>query len=545
MEPYHFNYIITVHNKEHLIERVLKCVLSCFGKNSAIFVVLDGCTDNTEKIVDQISSQSKIPINKIFLPDVHEILSINAALRKAPQDGKGFNIILQDDVLILEQNFEQKIINFYEAIGYSNIGLLAFRHGVNITFNNKNQELKEIDLKESAYGVGMGDRPLLPGYYIEKMVGVRSPECISTEAVRNIGYLDENLAPYTYDDHDFSIRCLLGGFRNYVLAIKFESDIKWGGMRNNPHPEVEAIMERNRKYLYKKYYDFFNSSIFLSFVNIRWAQPKRAPGFAIENQEIIQEYNKYKQKRIKLLGKKAYYKILLKRPLILLFYKFLKVLHRPITQKIFRNAKVFIKNPRGFFIICVNKVKIWLRGPITSGPEGIKGTTLVESEILKKYSKLAKIGIVEIGVLDGGTTKEMAEVATVPIYGIDPIIPDSMNKLLIGSEEKIKRNLFFYSDFHFFKDYSFNVVKNWEHEFDFIWIDGDHRYEEVKRYFTDWYPLLASGGFMAFHDSAPVTSVKTTFVGWLGPVKMVNELKNNGRLKFIEVGDSVTVFQKP
>ena len=171
--------------------------------------------------------------------------------------------------------------------------------------------------------------------------------------------------------------------------------------------------------------------------------------------------------------------------------------------------------------------------------------TNAEIETLQKYAGQTKFGIVEIGVLDGGTTREMALVTKSPIYGIDPLIPDSMAHDLQGNEELIKKNLQFYKQFYFFKDYSYNLIKNWDKKFDFIFIDGDHRYESVKQDFSDWSKKLELGGYTAFHDSAPVTSKPTnTHRGYDGPIKLVEELKNNPDLEYIETVDSITIFKK-
>ena len=207
--------------------------------------------------------------------------------------------------------------------------------------------------------------------------------------------------------------------------------------------------------------------------------------------------------------------------------------------------KLLFTDPIKFVHIIISMFRGLFVTRVDTGPEGTRWTTDIEKDILQKYSKNAKTGIVEIGILDGKTTKEIALVATVPVYGIDPLIPDSMNKKLIGSEEKVVKNLAFYKEFYFYKEYSFNLAKDWKHKFDFVFIDGDHTYKAVKKDFDDWFPLLDVGGIMAFHDSAKVTSLPSgSFDGWEGVVNLVKELKLDQRLKFIEVGDSLSVFKK-
>jgi predicted O-methyltransferase YrrM len=102
----------------------------------------------------------------------------------------------------------------------------------------------------------------------------------------------------------------------------------------------------------------------------------------------------------------------------------------------------------------------------------------------------------------------------------------------------------FYKNFVFFEDYSFNVVKDWTHPFDFVWIDGDHTYAAVKQDFEDWFPLLADNGYVAFHDSAPVTSVSTKHKGYEGPIRLVTELKELDGIQHVETCDSITLFKK-
>ena len=68
-------------------------------------------------------------------------------------------------------------------------------------------------------------------------------------------------------------------------------------------------------------------------------------------------------------------------------------------------------------------------------------TPATEQEWHTRIAKECQLGIVEIGVLDGFTASNLARSnPCVPCYGIDPIIPDSMNASLIGSVDKIRES---------------------------------------------------------------------------------------------------------
>jgi GT2 family glycosyltransferase len=243
-----FNYIVTIHNKEDLIEKVIIGILIGAGGNSHLYLVLDGCTDGTEGVVDRlIDENSGLPITKLHAPDVHEILSLNIALRQAPQEGDGYNILVQDDVILADRDFEKKVVAVHDHF-QNRIGVLSFRHGINLTIDAG--AIEEVDLIENSYGYGMCEAPLLPGFAVERMVCLRSPQCVSFATIRQIGVLNEKYAPYSYDDHDYGLRCLRAGLVNIVYSVKVRSRVEWGGMRRKPQPGAAAIMKRNRRYVY-------------------------------------------------------------------------------------------------------------------------------------------------------------------------------------------------------------------------------------------------------------------------------------------------------
>lgn len=159
------------------------------------------------------------------------------------------------------------------------------------------------------------------------------------------------------------------------------------------------------------------------------------------------------------------------------------------------------------------------------------------------YASQSQNIIVEIGVLNGQTTKILLENTRAHVYGIDPIIPDSMDKNLIGNEYKINDLLKKYSNFTFIKDYSFNVIKTWSQKIDYLFIDGDHNYDAVKRDFEEWYPFVKNNGVISLHDSA---ANRKGPHWWPGPSKLADELifSHDSRLEYIETLKALTVFRK-
>ena len=159
----------------------------------------------------------------------------------------------------------------------------------------------------------------------------------------------------------------------------------------------------------------------------------------------------------------------------------------------------------------------------------------------RKYAAQAIKGIVELGILSGYTTKILLESSHVTVYGIDPIIPDSMDENLIGDINRIHELQNNYDRFAFIKDYSYNVAPTWNKEFDYLFIDANHHYESVKNDFECWFTLLSEGGVVSLHDSAANRGGPHW---WEGPSKLADNLINDPRVEYLETIGTMTVFRK-
>lgn len=164
-----------------------------------------------------------------------------------------------------------------------------------------------------------------------------------------------------------------------------------------------------------------------------------------------------------------------------------------------------------------------------------------ELESHRASAAQAKDVIVEIGILFGDTTRALLESSTCSVYGIDPIVPDSMNEALIGSVEKIEALTKEFTRFTFIKDFSYNVVKTWDKQIDYLFIDGDHKYESVLQDYNDWLPFVKIGGIIGIHDSA-VNRGGPMY--WPGPSRLADELIQASNLEYLETRHTLTVFKK-
>jgi len=164
---------------------------------------------------------------------------------------------LQDDVILLDNSIEKKIIHLYEKMG-PRLGYLSFRLGGNL----KDDVLESgdgspfKDYVENAFGHGIDkSNILLPGQFAFRSIVIKSPACIPTLIIRQFGLLDENLSPCFHDDTEYCLRLLKNGYKNGVFGIEYQSNLEWGGTRKKPDLDLYKNIKKNMDYIRQKYHD--------------------------------------------------------------------------------------------------------------------------------------------------------------------------------------------------------------------------------------------------------------------------------------------------
>lgn len=265
-------YIIPTHNKEHMIHDVLHSVINCHNSAESlptIIVVVDGCTDNTENIVLQFKEEQD-NVHVLYKPDVHEIECLNSGLQYIQDEllpnPDDLIFMIQDDVILKEPNIN---VRFSELFANRNdLGYISMRLGDSV-FSTAG-ELQETNYAESEFGHWNQlnwnfHSSIKHNEFRECEVAIRSPTCTQWKRFKEHGFFDENLKPYGYDCHDFSIRMNEAGYKNGVYALAFQSDVKWGTMRSdassNYNNLINQIYVRNKRYLSEKHKDYFLKNI--------------------------------------------------------------------------------------------------------------------------------------------------------------------------------------------------------------------------------------------------------------------------------------------
>jgi len=254
-----FNYILPVFNKEDILPLTLAGIDKCAGERSRIFAIIDGCTDKSEQVVDAFAKKSGRQIEKIHMPNVHMLRSVNAGLRQVTE---GFSIIMQDDIVLEDTEIERKLENLYTKMG-PRLGVVSFRLASNVRKNSFYNSLRSKTLnamiEECDFIQGPDDNQNYQvGEYesfYPRISAINGPNCIPWTVLSKVGLFDEHLAPYGYDDPEYCLRAINNGFINGLYPMKYKSDIEWGGTRRNKKFRKEAFLihKRNRQYVWKKH----------------------------------------------------------------------------------------------------------------------------------------------------------------------------------------------------------------------------------------------------------------------------------------------------
>ena len=162
-----------------------------------------------------------------------------------------------------------------------------------------------------------------------------------------------------------------------------------------------------------------------------------------------------------------------------------------------------------------------------------------EAALLTRLASEVEEGcIVEVGSYRGMSTIALAKGARVPVYAIEP--HEHFTGILGGTFGPDDRRAFFENllragvveQVRLVNLSSEVVAPAWQLPVCLLWIDGDHRYEAVRRDFASWEPHLR--GKVAFHDAIQPT---------LGPFRLIEELLAGG-YELVEHVQGTKVLQR-
>lgn len=257
--------ILTIHNKEWLINEVIDSIFNTTIGEYELIIVLDGCTDNTESVVSETLKDKDVNYKLLFAPNVFETKANNLGLKSANGDKV---IIVQDDMIIKEKGWNQRMQKPFDA--FDDVFAVTSRTAHDWDFNPSTQHLgmKE-DLDNCWCDICIHTNHADRSNISRDIFAVRSsvnrgPLMIDHEDLKKLDYLDEEFSPQDMDDHDLMYRMhkKLGKVCG-CYWIDYESKDEWGGTRISGSP-ASWLLKANHKNM-KLFYDRHKDLIHLEY----------------------------------------------------------------------------------------------------------------------------------------------------------------------------------------------------------------------------------------------------------------------------------------
>lgn len=242
--------LLTIHNKEFLIDRVTKSLVDNLSENTdQIIVVFDGCTDGSEVIVKNILSGVKDKkIDYVYTDNVFETKANNAGLKLVEND---FVVLIQDDMVINEKNFELRMLEPF--LKFNDVFAVTSFVAHNNIYNETTKEINYIDVASKKNS----DRNI----FYAREYGNRGPLMYDYRDVVKLNFLDEYFSPQNYDDMDISMRAFKELNKvSGLYWIDYTSDLSWGTSRRNPNPILDNIFVINATKMLEKHKDLLYSN---------------------------------------------------------------------------------------------------------------------------------------------------------------------------------------------------------------------------------------------------------------------------------------------
>ena len=244
--------ILTVHNKEILINRVVSSILANVSElTRELIVIFDGCNDRSIEFFNEaiVKFEGKIDVNivTIITDNIWETKANNIGLKKAIGD---YSIIIQDDMVINEYFFDKRLLRPFQC--YSDCFAVTGRLA-----HNDYVKRKGFFKKMLYFGEKIGrENPCGRDVFGIRDVVNRGPLMLDMNKVRALDYLDEAFAPLDLDDHDLCLRAwakykwVCGSY-----LIDYKSDLEWGTTRSNPKSRevLKKSHAKNQSLLIKRY----------------------------------------------------------------------------------------------------------------------------------------------------------------------------------------------------------------------------------------------------------------------------------------------------
>ena len=260
--------ILTVHNKESSIKKILKSLLKTISDNTVkLIIILDGCTDQTNKKVFEFlkTNNIKLEVEIIYTDDIWETKANNIGLRLVNTQ---FATLVQDDMLIRQRYWDEKLLNNFKK---SKLFAVSGRAAHDFYFHKKKLKIDNIFGREYPFTdqhiFGRIIAKLMNvlklywlynylDFYSKRLVVNRGPLILDMKKAKELNFFDEKFAPFELDDIDLCCRAFKK-FGIYSAANPIFYEELNGSKKYNSYSQKvsQKSIYKNTQILFKRHKD--------------------------------------------------------------------------------------------------------------------------------------------------------------------------------------------------------------------------------------------------------------------------------------------------
>jgi glycosyltransferase involved in cell wall biosynthesis len=245
--------VLTIHNKDFLIEKVCHSLVNNLSNNTNQFIVVfDGCTDNSIPIVKNILKDVKrMKVDYVYTDNVFETKANNAGLKIVEND---YALLIQDDMVVNEKDFDIRMLKPYQT--FDDVFAVTSFIAHNNTYNEQSGEINYIDMA--------GKKDSSRDIFYAREYGNRGPLMYDYQDVVKLNFLDEYFSPQNYDDMDISMRAFKELNKvSGLYWIDYTSDPSWGSTRQKNHALHSQLVTVNAQKILEKHKDLLYGDKFV------------------------------------------------------------------------------------------------------------------------------------------------------------------------------------------------------------------------------------------------------------------------------------------
>ena len=245
--------ILTIHNKDFLIEQVCNSLINNLSNNTdQLIIVFDGCTDNSETIVKNILNDvTDMKIDYVYTDNVFETKANNAGLKMVDND---YVLLIQDDMVVNEKDFDIRMLKPFQT--FNDVFAVTSFVAHNNIYNENTGEINYIDIASK--------KDSLRDIFYAREYGNRGPLMYDYQDVLKLNFLNEEFAPQQYDDMDMSMRAFKELNKvSGLFWIDYTSEPSWGTSRIKNQKLNQEQLKINSQKILEKHKDLLYGNKFI------------------------------------------------------------------------------------------------------------------------------------------------------------------------------------------------------------------------------------------------------------------------------------------